>query len=85
MGAPAESRTVPETMIAGRGPGAGVCAKAGSQLVAKKRPTAAKHTVRGPLMDWAFMPRILLTSGPLAKVAPFTLLFGSFLRRPLDQ
>ncbi len=58
MGVPAESRTVPETMIAGRCWVGGACANAGVQLVGNKTARAAKHTVSGRIIEKEFIAGI---------------------------
>jgi len=65
-GAPAESRTVPGTMIAGRGCGEEVCASAGVQLVEniqRVRQTSANLSNRRQ----EFIARILLMGRPPCK------------------
>src|SRR5712671_6905937 len=58
MGVPAESRTVPETMIAGRCCIGGACANIGFQLVGNKTAKAAKHTVSWRIIDKEFIAGI---------------------------
>src|SRR6266404_6279268 len=58
MGVPAESRTVPETMIAGRCCIGGACANAGVQLAGNKTAKAAKHTVSWRIIDKEFIAGI---------------------------
>jgi hypothetical protein len=67
MGVPAESRTVPETMIAGRGWTKGVCANAEDQFVADKMASAAKHTARGRSGEEGCIGGILLMTPGLAR------------------
>jgi hypothetical protein len=67
IGVPAESRTVPETIIAGRGWVRGVWANAGTQFVGKKAANAAKNTASARIVDKEFTAGILLMAGWLAR------------------
>ena len=58
MGAPAESRTVPETIIAGRCWVGAACANAGIHLVENKTARVAKHTLSRRIIDNEFIAGI---------------------------
>ena len=58
MGIPAESRTVPETMTAGRDCGEVVCANADNPLVKNIAASAAKAAASGRIVDRRFIAGI---------------------------
>src|SRR5260221_4383437 len=67
-GLPAELRTVPDRVIAGRGSGAGVCAKVAADAHSNNAATAQDRSVLPTLHRQWLMAGILLMRGRLARI-----------------